>query len=193
MRAWRTFAAAGAAITFGVAVAAAQPLSLSPADPQPDEATLKPGLAVDYAFPPEVLSLRDAEYWLGEQTKPGEPLIGFDYPDTDEGDPTLTSGVATRVAARITGYVKFDAAGTYDLEFEANDGLAVTIGGQEVSRYDGRHPCESTGASTVSVPEAGWYEIEAIYFQRLSTSCLLMKWGEPGTDLGWTPNEAFGH
>lgn len=182
-----------AALAASSVAVAAQGLTLTPADPQPDPAALKPGLAVAYAYPPEVTSLREAREWLEAGAEPGPPLIGFDYPDTLEGEKALTSTNATRVAARITGYIRFDAPGTYDLDFESNDGLSVTIGGQEVSRYDGRHPCESGGASTVTAPEAGWYELEAIYFQRLSTSCLLMKWGEAGADLGWTPNDAFAH
>ena len=71
--------------------------------------------------------------------------------------------------------------------------LLVEIGGTQVFKYDGRHPCESNGAVDVNVPEAGWYEIEAIWFQRIGSACLLMQWGEPGGDLGWTPNDAFAH
>ncbi|MEL6101775.1 MAG: hypothetical protein AAFR68_10725, partial [Pseudomonadota bacterium] len=83
-------------------------LTLQPANPQPTG--LRSGLAVEYAFPPDVKTLGQAERDL-RRAKPGKPLAGLDYRDTDEGEPTLTSGRAEKVVARITGYVKFDSAG----------------------------------------------------------------------------------
>ena len=171
----------------------AQAINLTPADPQPDEAALSPGLAVQYAYPADVKSLTDAKGWLDYGTETGPPLIGFDYPDTLEGEKALTSRQSIQVVAAIEGYIKFDAPGVTQLDFISNDGLLVKISGQEVSRYDGRHPCESGGTVDVNVPAAGWYELEALYFQRAGTACLLMMWGDPGADLGWTPNEAFAH
>lgn len=90
--------------------AGAEVITLTPADPQPDPATLTEGLAVKYAYPPEVKSLRDAEHWL-ENAEPGEPLSGLKYIDTAEGEMTLTSTQATRVAAEITGFVHFSRPG----------------------------------------------------------------------------------
>ncbi|MEM7546808.1 MAG: PA14 domain-containing protein [Pseudomonadota bacterium] len=173
--------------------AVAQAITLTPADPQPTEAELAPGLAVKYAYPGDVKSLQDAKSWLDYGTEDGEPLVGFDYPDTLEGEMALTSRQSIQVVAAISGYIKFDAPGQYQLEFQSNDGLSVEIGGEEVSRYDGRHPCEAAGFQDVEVPEAGWYELEALYFQRVGTACLLMQWGTADSGLDWTPNEAFAH
>ena len=186
------------ALTFLAAVlfawaAQAQAVKLTPADPQPDAANLKPGLAVEYAYPADIKFLNDAESWFDYGSEAGAPLIGFDYPDTLAGEKTLTSKQAEQVIARIKGFIRFDAPGARQLEFLSNDGLSVTIGGVEVNRYDGRHPCESNGFIDVDVPAAGWYELEALYFQRAGTACLLMMWGEPGAELGWTPNDAFAH
>ena len=192
MRVSKFIAAGIAAIAFATS-ALAQAVSLTPASPQPDAASLKPGLAVEYAYPADIKWLRDAETWFSYGSEQGEPLVGFDYPDTLEGEKALTSRQSQQVIAKISGYIRFDETGARDLDFMSNDGLSVMISGQEVYRHDGRHPCESDGAVTVNVPEPGWYKLDAVWFQRVGSSCLLMQWGSPGSDLGWTPNEAFGH
>lgn len=172
--------------------AGAEVITLTPADPQPDPATLTEGLAVKYAYPPEVKSLRDAEHWL-ENAEPGEPLSGLKYIDTAEGEMTLTSTQATRVAAEITGFVHFSRPGPHKIDFYSNDGVQAWIGGEEVAKYDGRHPCEPAGFQDVNAPEAGWYELKIVYFQRLGSSCLLMKWDDLSEKPGWAKNEAFAY
>lgn len=192
MRAISCVGAAMAAILVAGSVWA-QAVTLQLADPQPDEASLAPGLAVEYSYPADIKWLRDAESWFSYGLEPGEPLIGFDYPDTLPGEKVLTSRQSQQVIAKISGYIRFDEAGVKQLDWMTNDGLSVEIGGTEVYRYDGRHPCESSGAVDVNVPTAGWYKLDAIWFQRASTACLLMQWGSPGAELGWTPNDVFAH
>lgn len=165
----------------------ADPLKLEPADPQPTD--LKAGLAVSYAKA-SVRSLAEAAEYLDE-AQPGEPLTGLDYRDTADGDPTLTWGKAHKVVAGISGYVRFEEPGTYLIDFLSNDGLQMTIGGQEVVYFDGVHPCEVSEMAEVEVPEAGWYELNALYFQRKGSACLHMRAGMDEPD--WMPNEAFGH
>ncbi|MEM8742766.1 MAG: hypothetical protein AAGE13_14900 [Pseudomonadota bacterium] len=176
-----------------LAAASAQAQSLTPANPQPDAAALKDGLAVLYAFPNDVKWLRDAEGWRSYDPKPGAPLVGFDYPDTNPGDPVLTSSYHENVVAFIEGYIRFDQPGVWKIEFHSNDGLQVTIGGLQVYKHDGRHACETVGWAEFEVPQPGWYALEATYFQRLNTACLLMKWAAPGDKMRWTPNAVFAH
>lgn len=182
-----------AALAFAATTALAAPIKVTPADPQPDPAKLVEGLAVKYAYPPEVKSLKEAEDYLDYGAEPGEPLIGFDYMDTEEGEMALTSKQSTRVAAAISGYLRFDAPGVYGIDFISNDGIQVDLAGQRISKYDGRHPCENAGVAEVDVPSAGWYEIEITWFQRLATSCLLAEWTPPGGELDWIPNENTAH
>lgn len=195
MRIVATLALLGlSAVTLGAGTAAArEPIPLTPARPQPEAASLLPGLAVTYAYPHDVQWLSDAQGALRFGAEPGPPLVGFDYVDTAPGEKALTSKRAEHVAARIEGYVRFDRPGVWHLAFHSNDGLSVTIGGREVYRHDGRHPCETRGWEAVSVPEPGWYRLEAIWFQRLSTSCLLAEWQGPDGKKGWIPNEVFAH
>lgn len=177
-----TFAALLASTAF------AQPLKLTPADPQPGG--LKSGLAVDYAFGGGGRSLKEAEDRL-RSAEPGKPLVGLSYLDGDEGDDTLTSGKAEKVAARISGYIRFEAAGTFNLEFYSNDGLKASIGGQQVVFFDGVHGCEPSGVTQVQVPSPGWYALEATYFQRKGSACLMMDWNV-GAGMEPVPDSAFG-
>lgn len=167
--------------------------TLSPADPQPDEAQIEPGLTVKYAYPGDVKSLYEAEGWRDYDLKAGPPLIGFDYPDTLPDEKTLTSDSVHYVVAFIDGYMKFEKPGTYQLEFHSNDGLRVKISGVQVFEYDGRHPCEPGERASVEVPVAGWYPVEALYFQRVGTSCMLLNWAPPGEAWDWAPLEIYGH
>ncbi len=169
----------------------AGPLKLKPANPQPD--TVSAGLAVDYAFPQDVKSLRDAYISLGIGAKPGTPLDGLNYVSSSAKPYALTSGQEMKVAARIKGFIRFDAPGTYTLQAHSNDGLELKIGGSQVAKVDEKRECKPIGAVEVSVPEAGWYELEALYWQRKGTSCLIMEWAAQGGALKTVPSAAFGH
>lgn len=168
----------------------AQTVTLAPASPQPSTGELKQGLAVDYAY----YSVRSLDHARGklDRAKAGPPLRGLSYLDSDPGDKTMTSTSAEKVLAAISGYIQFDAPGTYDLEFISNDGLEASIGGQQVAFFDGVHGCESAGVTSVKVPQAGWYEVEATYFQRKGTACLLMDWGQSG-NMEPVPDAAFAY
>lgn len=183
----KTAALAGAAILVATAAFAA-PLKLKPASPQPSG--LKSGLSVKYAYPLDVKSLNQATRYL-KKGKAGTPLKGLDYRDTAAGEKTLTSTQVHHVAAAISGYVKFDSPGTYTIDFLTNDGLDAKIGGQAVGYFDGRQSCQETRAVQVEVPQAGWYPVDITYFQRVGTSCLLMRAGKGSPN--WMPNSAFGY
>ncbi len=179
------------ALAWGSA-ATAGTIMLTPADPQPTNPAS--GLAVEYAFPGDVKTLGQAAKILKKSGKPGTPLKGMDYWDTEDGDETLTSGQAHNVVAGITGYVRFDAPGVYKMDALSNDGLQVSIGGQQVIKFDGRHPCEESAAKNVEVPQAGWYDLSALYFQRGGTACLHLRATPEGdAEPVFLENASFGH
>lgn len=167
----------------------AAPLTLSPADPQPSAGDLTPGLAVSYAYPGDVRTLSDASDALSK-ARSGPPLKGLSYLDGSENDLTLTSKSAQKVAASISGYIRFDTAGTFEVDVLSNDGIALSIGGQPVALYDEIHACEPAGVQEVLVPEPGWYALEATYFQRKGSSCLMMDW-DIGNGMEPVPDSAF--
>ena len=188
MKTLKTAGLAAIACVSATAVLAA-PLKLEPANPQPSG--LKPGLAVNYAYPPDVKSLNKAARDLKRGAEPGAALAGLDHRDTADGDTTMTSKRAHNVVAGISGYVKFDAPGTYNIDFLTNDGLDAKVGGQTVGYFDGRQKCFETRAVQVEVPQAGWYPVDITYFQRVGTACLHMRAGQGSPD--WLPDSAFGH
>ncbi|MFT6887916.1 MAG: hypothetical protein ACJAWZ_004149 [Paracoccaceae bacterium] len=166
-------------------------IRLKPASPQPEG--LSAGLAVKYAYPGDVRFLNEADLARGE-AEAGPHLIGFDYPDSFKGAPALTARRAMSVAAFIDGYIRFDKPGIWKMQFHSNDGIAVSIGGREVYRHDGRHACDTEGwKSEFEIPSAGWYPVKATYFQRYGTSCLMMQWQPPGRErMSWTPTDVYG-
>lgn len=169
----------------------AAPLKLTPASPQPSG--LNAGLSVRYAYPQDVKNLRGAERALKHRAEVGPPLAGLDYSDTEIGQKVLTAKRNEYVVADIRGFVKFDAPGLYTIDFLTNDGLRARVGGQIVGEFDGRQPCEETFAVEVEVPSAGWYPLQALYFQRTKTACLHMRAAPAGKRPNWMPNSAFGH
>lgn len=169
----------------------AAPLTLTLADPQPDDGDLSPGLAVEYAYPGDVRTLEDASIALDGARK-GPALRGLSYEDNNEGDLTLTSRKDQKVAASISGYMRFDEPGTFEVDVISNDGVEVSLGGQQIALYDGTHACEPSGVREVMIPEAGWYAIEATYFQRKGTACLIMDWNVGG-DMSPVPDAVFGY
>lgn len=174
------------AMSFG---AAAAPLELTPANPQPSG--VKAGLNVSYSYPEDVKSLSEARAALKQRKERGAPLSGLDHRDTNEGDITMTSKRAQHVVAHITGYMKFDKAGVYDIEFLTNDGLQAKVGGQLVGHFDGRQTCDTTVMTEVNVPVAGWYPVDIVYFQRLGTACLHMRMGPSGGRVTWVKDAVF--
>ncbi|TMV03806.1 hypothetical protein FGK63_19255 [Ruegeria sediminis] len=193
MKLIRTGVVAALAVVLASAAWAA-PLKLKPASPQPSGA--RAGLAVKYAWggdPPSKIQSIDAAKQMIGGAKPGRPLRGLDYRDTNEGDPVLTFNKAFNVAADIRGYIRFDAPGIYELETWSNDGIDARIGGQQVGYFAARQPCDANQRVEVEVPQAGWYDLRIVYFQKYSTSCLMMKWGKKGGKMSWVPNNVFSH
>ena len=170
-------------------------VQLRPASPQPSG--LKPGLSVTYGWlgnpPQKFQSLSAARSFVNSNGKRGRALRGLYYRDTNDGDPVMTHKEHYNVAAKIRGYIKFDAPGTYDLEVWSNDGVDARISGKSVGNFDGRQGCEPNQRVTAVVPKAGWYDMSLYYYQKYGTSCLMMKWAPSGSKMKWVPNSAFAY
>ena len=188
----KRIAALAAAVALLAGAVDARTLKLKPAKPQPS--SVSAGLAVDYAYPKDVKSNRDAYVALGVKSEKGKPLTaGLDYLSSDSEPNALTSKKEHKVAARIKGYIKFEAAGTYKLQTYSNDGLDLKIGGQTVAKVDKKRGCDPIGAVDVQVPSAGWYAVEGQYWQRKGSSCLILEWSQDGSELDVVPAKLFGH
>ena len=119
--------------------------------------------------------------------------MGLDYLSSDDEPMALTSAKETKVAADIKGYIRFDNPGIYKLEVYSNDGLDLSIGGKQIAKVDAKRACDPIGAVEVDIREAGWYELEALYWQRKGSSCLIMEWSQNGAELDTVPNKLYGH
>lgn len=184
------FAAVLSCATAFPAIVVAEAIKLTPANPQPS--AVQPGLAVSYAFRNRGRTLSEAKAALRD-AEPGAPIPGLTFEDEPNGSFILSSKATELVAAEISGYIRFDAAGTYVFDFLSNDGLEISIGGQEVGVYDGVHPCGYVGEVEVDVPSAGYYALEAVYFQRKGTACLMMEIGPDSDGLELVSNDIFFH
>ncbi|RBW53741.1 hypothetical protein DS906_17525 [Ruegeria sp. A3M17] len=180
-----------AAAAFIASSAVAAPLKLQPASPQPSP---KAGLNVKYVGTGTQRKIRNLTHakQLLPKAQPGQPLSGLDYRDTNEGEDVLTFDHHYNVAAEITGYMRFDSPGVYELETWSNDGIDAWVGGQQIGKVNSIQGCEANQRTEVEVPKAGWYPLKIIYFQKLGTSCLMMKSGKKGDRFTWTPNNVFG-
>ncbi|MES0827920.1 PA14 domain-containing protein [Ruegeria sp. SCP11] len=187
---WTGALAAALALIAGAAISA--PLKLQPANPQPNP---QAGLNVKYFGTgnqhKKIRDLNQAKSLLS-QAQPGKPLRGLDYRDTSKGEDVMTFDGAYNVAAEVTGYMRFDSPGTYELETWSNDGIEAWVGGQQIGHVNGVQGCEANQRTEVEVPQAGWYPLKIFYYQKLGTSCLMMKSGKQGEKFTWTPNNVFG-
>lgn len=172
-----------------LATMATSQAALKAASPQPSG--LKPGLKVSYAFQSGIKVLSQAKNAVKSSAKPGSPLAGLSYPEVP-GGLALTSGQRENVAAQITGYMKFDQTGVYQIRVYSNDGVEMFVGGVRVGKKDERTPCSTSGWVKVKVDQPGWYPLNAVWFQRLSNSCLEMDWKTPSGKKSAVPNSAFG-
>lgn len=155
---------------------------------------VKPGLQIVYAeAPKKIKSLEQARELIDSIGQPADPVPAFDFRDTDEGEPVMTSSQPYNVAAEITGLMRIDEPGSYQFEVYSNDGVETKLGGQTIGFYDGTQGCEGNGVTEVEITEPGWYELTTLYFQKGGSSCLMMKWAKDGGDLEWVPNDIFGH
>jgi len=162
---------------------------LRPIAPQPDAATLVPGLAVNYVF---VMARHVDEIEAAGAGVPGTPLPSLNY-RSGAGN-VLTSDKADGVGALIKGFIKFPEPGRWLLAAQSNDGVRVRVAGQVVVEDPGVHQDQYSPNAEINISEPGWYELAVTYFERKSTSTLQLYWQKPGKDeFEIVPAEAFAH
>lgn len=182
-----------AAISSTPLVAEAEPISnLVPVTSSQLE-NAEPGLGVQYfrgwKFDSirEILELKD---W--KKPRVGEPLPMLNY-NVGPGD-VLTTKSHDLVGAFIDGYIKFDQAGLYLLAVQHNDGVRLSLGGQEIYEDPIVASDRFSPNLEVQIDQPGWYEISLIYYEKKGTSTLELYWQAPGTDeFEFVPAEAFRH
>jgi urease alpha subunit len=147
-------------------------------------------LAVDYS---NVIANRISDVEVAGRGTPGRPLPNLNWPQVD-GTPVMTSEYSIHVAARIDGYIKFAEAGNYELRILSNDGVRLMIGGSTVLADPTVHTSRLAGPVTLTIRDAGWYNLSLLYFQKAGSAVLELHWRRPGqSDFEAVPDAAFAH
>ena len=160
--------------------------------PEPQSATVEPGLEVTY-YSKAFNRLREIPDWAKYKKGTVGPLLpALDY-DSGSG-PVLTSTSKDGIGAHIVGLINLGESGTYQFKVRSNDGVQVTIGGDRVVKDDRPHTTRFSKAASLSVATPGWYEIVVFYFEKKGNSVLELHWAPPsGGGFTLVPAEAFGH
>ena len=160
-------------------VAQVRMLSAEPraADPQPDPTELNDGLAVRY-YLGAFSHVRELEVWMERRNgQPGVPLAMLDH-DMGRGE-VLGSGREDYVGAHITGFMAFDAPGTYQFRVTSNDGIRVILGGIEIHDDPKVRGTRTSHPIPVVIDEAGLYPLEILYFEKTKDAVLQVFWAPP--------------
>ena len=166
--------------------------AVAPADPQPDAAALKDGLAVRYYFS-KFNHIDNLAAWMkSDDGIEGDPLPNLDY-QMGAGN-VLSTTSADLVGAHITGFIEFPEPGTYELKVISNDGVRVTLSGEMIFEDPEIHPDTASPPLVVQIEEPGWYPLDILYFEKKGSAALKLQWKQPGAS-GFTavPATAFKH
>ncbi len=162
-----------AAATF----AGAQPVAgLKPAAPQPTADQLAPGLAVGYVYG----RFNNIKEFADKKFEPGPPLAHLDW--KMGAGIVLTSKEKDQVGALITGFIRFDKAGTFGFDVTSNDGVRVEIGGKLLYEDPTVHADDTSDRIDVKIDQPGWYPLKILYFEKKGTATLVLRWAPAGTD-----------
>jgi hypothetical protein len=168
---------AALALAAALSATSATAAELSPVEPQPAAAALKPGLAVSYQ---ETMVRSVYEFIDDTDFAPGPPLTKLDY-QAGKGN-VLTSEWKDGVAARITGFINLPEAGRYLFATESNDGVILDMNGERLIKDPGVHSDQFSENAEVNASAPGWYALTIHYFERKNTSLLRLYWQPPGSD-----------
>jgi hypothetical protein len=178
------------AIVLAATAAGAELLSgLKPAEPQPSAEQLAPGLAVGYVYG----RFNHLKEFATMKFQPGKPLAHLDHRMGDGA--VLGTKERDQVGALITGFIRFDKAGTYGFDVTSNDGVRVEIGGKLLYEDPTVHSDDTSDRIDVKIEQPGWYPIRILYFEKKGTATLVLRRveGEAKGKLAPVPAAAFAH
>lgn len=107
-----------------------------------------------------------------------EIVSALDY--TKSNVPFWEEGPANNFAARYTGSLWVETAGTYTLYLTSDDGSALYLDGVRVIDNDGAHATRERTV-TLNLP-AGMHTMEVVYFENGGAQTLELDWQGPDTD-----------
>ena len=182
---WASGLQAAAVAAMVLLAPSAKAQMLDPANPQPNQDELQPGLAVCYMYE----LVRHIDRMIGHEDslecEPGEPLLELDS-SVGTGK-VLTSKGRDGVMAKITGFIHLAEPGIYTFGFQSNDGVRLEIGDYMVTEDPGVHTDQYSDLGQIMANTAGWYPVTIRYYERKNTSTLRFYWLPPGGEQGTLP------
>jgi PA14 domain len=165
---------------------------LKPAEPQPNAAELKPGLAVQY-YGAKFNDIAELDDWMKyDDGKAGTPIPMLNY-QVGTGN-VLTATSEDFVGADIKGFINMAKPGRYTFMVHSNDGVYLAIGDKLIYEFPTVHADTFSDEIVVEISEPGWYPIHIKYFEKKNTSTLELYWEAPnGGDMDYVPANVFAH
>lgn len=181
---------AALAVFAPVAAAAADPLEVAPATVSAE--ALKPGIRASYWYA-AFEHVDQFEKLIKE--KPGwtpQPIAALD--DCGGNGKLYEAGVIENYGIRGEGFIKFPAAGEYQLVAKSNDGIRLKLDGKLALEDPKVHADRMSKPAVVKVSAPGLVPFDFNYFQKKGGACLQLYWQGPGEDkLSLVPPTAFLH
>jgi hypothetical protein len=163
-------------------IASAQPVTgPQAAEPQPSAEQLAPGPAVGYVYG----RFNHINEFMNKKFEPGPSLPHLNW-RMGTGI-VLTSKEHELVGALITGFIRFEKAGTYGFDVTSNDGVRVELGGKLLYEDPTVHGDDTSDRIDVKVEQPGWYPLKMLYFQKKGTATLVLRWAPPDSDAKASP------
>jgi hypothetical protein len=168
---------------------------LSPADPQPADDQLRPGLAVIYYFDYFERHLRELSAFTASRStvrRTGKPIPYLNH--RFGRDEVFDSGTNRGVAMRMRGMIRFPTPGEYTFRALSNDGLRIRIDDTMIIDDPTQHSDRYAIQAVVAIRQSGWYPLMVEYFQRKGTASIGLYWRTPGAkEFAAVPPESFAH
>jgi len=152
-----------------------------------NEQLFGPGLIARYYHPGTNMAAMPN---FGALTPDATQIVAtVNQPSTKAAWPGLT--FSNDFAARYTGLIKIDTAGTYTFFTSSDDGSNLFINGTKVVDNDGRHAWrERSGTRTL---DAGYHEIDLRFFEDGGGAGVQLQWQGPGISKQVVPATQLFH
>lgn len=121
----------------------------------------------------------------------GKPLAKLDY-HYDGTTPMFGTDRNQGIGLVISGFLKFDPSGRYEIRAKSNDGIRVKLADRTIIEDPDIHADRFSSIAVLDVSRSGYVPIRIHYFQRKGSACLELSWKHPGSDhFEIVPEQAY--
>jgi len=190
MKRTKTGILAGIAVLAFAVGAAADTLEITPATVAAD--ALKPGIRATYWYAAFEHVDQFEKLIKEKQGWTPKPIAALD--DCGGNGKMYEAGVVENYGIRGEGFLRFAAAGEYQLVAKSNDGIRLNLDGKLAIEDPKVHADRMSKPAVVKVAAPGLVPFDFNYFQKKGGACLQLYWQGPGEDkLSLVPPAAFLH